>query len=348
MDRTLRLIVNRFQTSQNADGSWDYRYFYGGGNKEGAAMDCVGLLGLAVGQGLANNGQPLAGAVNDPQILKGFAALTKHVGAPAGRTRDLPVVNLYLLWSIERVAVLYDLPTIADKDWYRWGAEVLVANQSLQGDWPDGGGYPGAAPPINTSLALLFLRRANLVSDLTTLLAFQPGELTKAITDAATPLKPTEPATASLTDLVQAPTPAPIPPPPTPDLLGQTTDQKPAPGSAAASPPPPAADKDLRIESATPNGGGRSWLGLLLLALALLLLAAAAVVLAVHFRAGKRRRQVRRSGSRKPTANGPRAWRQAPRRRKNQPEIRGFMLDRPIRSKFDRAIRRARTLPNSR
>ena len=36
MDRTLRLIANRFQTSQNADGSWGYRYVFGGGNAEGA------------------------------------------------------------------------------------------------------------------------------------------------------------------------------------------------------------------------------------------------------------------------------------------------------------------------
>ena len=103
------------------------------------------------------------------------------------------MVSLYLLWSIERVGVLFDLPTIADKDWYRWGAEVLVANQSDQGAWPEGGGYPGATPPINTSLALLFLRRANLVFDLTTRLPFKPNDLGQSIEDTVAPPKATPP-----------------------------------------------------------------------------------------------------------------------------------------------------------
>jgi hypothetical protein len=73
--------------------------------------------------------------------------------------------NLYFLWSLERVGVLYDLPLIGDKDWYRWGAEILVANQQPQGSWTNGG-YAGAEPPIDTSLALLFLKRAILVQHL--------------------------------------------------------------------------------------------------------------------------------------------------------------------------------------
>ena len=49
----LDLIVCRFRTSQNANGSWGYHYLLGGGQSEGPAMTCVGLLGLAVGHGLA-------------------------------------------------------------------------------------------------------------------------------------------------------------------------------------------------------------------------------------------------------------------------------------------------------
>ena len=41
--------------------------------------------------------------------------------------------NLYALWSIERVAVLYNLETIADKDWYRWASQLLVAHQQPGG-----------------------------------------------------------------------------------------------------------------------------------------------------------------------------------------------------------------------
>ena len=276
MDRTLRRIADRFQTSQNADGSWGYHYLFGGGEPERPAMDCVGLLGLAVGHGLAANGRPAAAPVNDPKILNGFAAMNRSVGVPVGRTRDLPIVNLYLLWSIERVAVLYDLPTIANKDWYRWGAEVLVANQSGQGDWPDGGGYYGAKPPINTSLALLFLRRANLVSDLTKLLPFKPDELTESITNTVAPPVKEEPAAAGL---VLTPEP-----PPAPAAIAGLTGRDTAPAPANVSAPPPVNDADLRARTGANDGGGRGWIVLVLILVALVLLAAAGGVLYFHFR----------------------------------------------------------------
>jgi hypothetical protein len=179
MERTLRRVAQRYETSQNADGSWGYDYRRGGGAPERPAMTCVGLLGLAVGHGIGQ--APAAGrAVQDPRLLAGFVALSKHVGAPAGRTQGLPMANLYFLWSVERVAVLYDLQTIGGKDWYRWGAEILVANQGPHGNWADGG-YHGASPVLDTSLALLFLKRANLAADLTRKLPFDPGALDDSI-----------------------------------------------------------------------------------------------------------------------------------------------------------------------
>jgi hypothetical protein len=143
-------------------------------------MTSVGLLGLAVGHGLGNDKDRPAGErrPRDEMILKGFRALVKHLGDPVGRMNNIPIQNLYFLWSVERVAVLYNVPTIGKKDWYRWGVEMLVANQSpATGEWPEGGGYPGANPTIKTCFALLFLRGANLASDLTDRLPFDPREL---------------------------------------------------------------------------------------------------------------------------------------------------------------------------
>ena len=280
MERTLRLIATRYQTSQNADGSWGYHYLLGGGDPEHAPMDCVGLLGLAVGHGLAQAGQGAANAVRDPQILNGFAALSRQVGVPAGRTHDLPLVNMYLLWSIERVAVLYNLPTIANKDWYRWGAEVLVANQSDQGDWPADGGYPGQTPMANNCLALLFLRRANLVADLTAALPFSADQLTKDIEDKVAP-KEAKLANAPRSAVVGPTTAEPAAPP---GLDGKPT-QTPAPTIA---PTPPAAARApapaTTALAATADGGGRGWLGLVLVLVALLLLAAGGVLLFIHYR----------------------------------------------------------------
>ncbi|MGH7168948.1 MAG: hypothetical protein ACRELG_01550, partial [Gemmataceae bacterium] len=143
------------------------------------AMTCVGLIGLAVGHGMAQP-VPTGQLVQDPRILKALIALHKIVGKPTDRLTKLPMQNLYFLWSLERVAVLYRMPAIGDKDWYRWGAQILVTNQHLKGSW-SGGGYPGSSPTLDTCLALLFLKRANLAKDLTAKLPFKAADLNHGI-----------------------------------------------------------------------------------------------------------------------------------------------------------------------
>jgi len=76
--------------------------------------------------------------------------------------------DLYFLWSLECVAVAYNLPTIAGKDWYGWGSSVIVAAQNDDGSWSDA--FPGV---VDTCFALLFLKRANVAKDLSQALARQ-------------------------------------------------------------------------------------------------------------------------------------------------------------------------------
>jgi hypothetical protein len=70
--------------------------------------------------------------------------------------------DLYFLWSVERVAVIFDLDKIGGKDWYNWGTDVILENQLPDGSWRDR--FPGIP---DTCFALLFLRRANIAKDLT-------------------------------------------------------------------------------------------------------------------------------------------------------------------------------------
>ena len=79
--------------------------------------------------------------------------------------------DLYFLWSLERMAVIYDLKTIGAKDWYTWGVDILLANQKAEGHWHDR--FPGVP---DTCFALLFLRRANLAKDLTDKFRLLRGE----------------------------------------------------------------------------------------------------------------------------------------------------------------------------
>jgi hypothetical protein len=190
IERTMRLAVQRFRLSQQPDGTWTYHYPTGGAGpkmQSSRSMTTVGLLGLAIGHGLdAEEGTkpPL-----DRQVLAGFATLSREVGEPTGQMdRRLPLPELYFLWSVERVAVLYNLPEIGGRDWYRWGAEILVSNQAKDGSWPIESApspaalnYFGSPSYVRTSFALLFLKRSNLTKDLTARLPFKPAELNKGI-----------------------------------------------------------------------------------------------------------------------------------------------------------------------
>jgi hypothetical protein len=286
MKRTLRLMVHRFKTSQNNGGGWGYHYLFGGGT-ESPAMTAVGLLGLAVGHGLATQGH---GAdqkpVNDPAILKGFVALSKHIGKPTGQWRELAQSNLYLMWSIERVAVLYSLPAISNKDWYRWGAEMLVANQGQFGNW-DKGGYPGASPVIDTCFALLFLKRANLTEDLSARLPIDAEELEASITKTTNPPPKDPPADSANKkpeddkDQLAGGVARPGTEPPLP--IGGPTTLPSDPGiEGKGLGTSPGGDQATGDSTATKSKGRTLWIILLIVVCALILLGAA-LLIGKHF-----------------------------------------------------------------
>jgi len=165
----LSLLDQRFRSSQLADGRWGYRFAGPGGAR--ASMTAVGLLGLGIGHG--NFREIWGGAANvqspprqDPAIQKGLKALGEYLRQPTPRERDDRIDDLYFLWTVERVAVLFDLETIGKTDWYRSGARMLLAQQRANGGWHTES-FSGSSPTIDTCMALLFLRRTNLLEDLT-------------------------------------------------------------------------------------------------------------------------------------------------------------------------------------
>ena len=250
-ERTFAMVAKRFRTSQDpSGGGWAYGYPQGGSNHP---MTCIGLLGLAIGNALGVD--PSAGRPEqDPAILKSLTFLAKNIGAPTGQYKDRPKVKdiggLYYLWALERIAVLYDIATLDKKDWYRWGAEILVSNQQPDGSWKDGGFPEGEKAVVCTPLAMLFLQRANLTPDLSKRLIID---------------------SSSLTARVNEPAPPPPPPPPPPPKVEPTVpkfelpkidftpkEETPAPAPKAAAPvsePAPAAKKK---DEGTPIG---LWIG---------------------------------------------------------------------------------------
>jgi hypothetical protein len=210
-DRSFRLLGQRFHTSQGKDGSWAYEYVRGGANGP-AQMTCVALLGLAIGHVL--NPDAAVRPEMDPKVVNAFAALSPRIGEPAGRFDNRPTIKevggLYFLWAMERIAVLYDVRQLDKKDWYRWGAEILIGHQAVDGSWTEDGGYHGQHPALNTAFALLFLKRANLTPDLSRRLTVDTAALTAKVDDKVSP-RPVMPP------IVKEPEPTPVviePPPP--------------------------------------------------------------------------------------------------------------------------------------
>lgn len=126
--------------------------------------------------GIAQGLRALAFYMNDPSDYR-HAAASEDIG-PKG------MLNLYFLWSVERVGVLCNLETIGGRDWYRWGVDLLLPTQRLDGSWVGRGS--GCFPSADTSFALLFLKRSDLLPDLRRELAkrvkiVDPGPIQKGV-----------------------------------------------------------------------------------------------------------------------------------------------------------------------
>ncbi len=154
-------------------------------------MTCAGLVGLRIGRGDTTDASSVGKMrLQDPQIKAGLKFLSTRLGqtelvAEPERDKRLheakelirgspeqlrwqggligadSMGDLYFLWSIERLAVLFDLEKIGEHDWYRWGSEIILAQQKADGGWAER--FPGIP---DTCFALLFLKRANLIKDL--------------------------------------------------------------------------------------------------------------------------------------------------------------------------------------
>jgi hypothetical protein len=179
VENVMALIEKRFRTSQMDNGAWGYHYNDGSRGKP--SMTCVGLLGLALGNGSAGElalrnykGDPKAApAAKKPAgveaaIALGIEALAPHLEKHIIEGQNFPPgISLYFVWSVERVGVLYGFRKIGEHDWYEWGVNLLLPTQRINNGCWDTHSYPGANPTIDTCFALLFLKRVNLVQDLT-------------------------------------------------------------------------------------------------------------------------------------------------------------------------------------
>lgn len=190
---TLLRAAEHFHRTQAPDGHWLYDDT-GTPDALWTTATAAGLMALAMEEALPAEAKPTgggAGAKAPPRradVEKAFA----YVGRSVGRTKGDPGGgahryagtifqadawgDLYYLWTIERLGMIYGRPVIGGRDWYDWGYPIVLGHQKADGSWQDR--FP---PEVDTCFALLFLRRANLARDLTRMIEghFPAGGATK-------------------------------------------------------------------------------------------------------------------------------------------------------------------------
>ncbi|HTU18689.1 MAG TPA: hypothetical protein VMG10_11560 [Gemmataceae bacterium] len=170
MERAMALLDWRFRNSLTDKGGWNYRPSW----ETTPSMTAAALMGLALKHGLLLPNRRDRGrnvTVRDELIQHGFATLNRLVEESlAGfvyNQKPLDKLDLYCLWTVERVAVLYNVRTLGTLEWYPAGVQLLLPLQQGNGSWGPGGTTCLKEPCVSTSFALLFLKRSNLARDLT-------------------------------------------------------------------------------------------------------------------------------------------------------------------------------------
>ena len=179
-------ILLRFRGTQSQDGGWAYSG-NGGSQPSSPTMTGAGLLCLGLASGffveIAGELKPAdrIDISKDVFLGRGLFALASCIGSPAGKGREGLIPRLgeqggqsyYFLWSLERAATGLGLENIGRKNWYSWGAEILLVNQLPNGSWK--GDYSNYN--ADTCFAILFLTKSNFAEDLTTLLRGKTNNL---------------------------------------------------------------------------------------------------------------------------------------------------------------------------
>ncbi len=181
--RVWERALTSWLSSQNNDGSWGYFVLPNGSSPGTGSMTCAGVTSVYIAS--------LRASAGDAEIVgNDLKCCGAHQDNPAVRAMDNGLAWLgnnftlqanpgsaagwmmYYLYGIERVGRMTSHRFFSSRDfkrydWYRMGAETLIARQDpLAGYWK-GDNHTESNPQIGTSFALLFLakgRRPVLIS----------------------------------------------------------------------------------------------------------------------------------------------------------------------------------------
>lgn len=152
-------VEQRWTQDQQPDGGWLYadkpdRHEHPG---EQASMTAAGVATLFITQDYvhANDGVKCKGNLVSQPIDKGLKWMADHTSdwTPMTTWWEKRAVPGYTLYGVERIGVASGLKYFGTVDWYQFGADWCVKNQSENGSWN------GDDNIANTALCMLFLAR---------------------------------------------------------------------------------------------------------------------------------------------------------------------------------------------
>ncbi len=163
---TWELAAKYWRSTQNDDGSWGYVP----GDAGTGSMTCAGIGGLAVSSAALGSGDA---AVENGHVVccrphesndeldravdwLGQRFSVNRNPRPEGGGQSC---LYYYLYGLERAGRLTARRFIGKHDWYREGAELLVAEQDSLSHYWKGNWYAEREPRISTAMALLFLSK---------------------------------------------------------------------------------------------------------------------------------------------------------------------------------------------
>jgi hypothetical protein len=152
---TLLRAKKYWEGAQNQDGGWSY------GGASGVALS-YGTMSLgALGSWIVLKHYLREEWASDPAVQKAFAwvADTFTVESNAKSPDQMAGHRYYALYALERLGIFSQRTSFGTHDWYREGANALIAQQKPDGSWEYADRGHKSEPLHNTCFAILFLRR---------------------------------------------------------------------------------------------------------------------------------------------------------------------------------------------
>ena len=149
-------IEPRPLTAAETRTAWKRGFHYADKNPKSGSwnMSCAAVSSLQVAYMFGK------GALTPEECQKVRDAIRDGVAWIEGEWE--PHKNFYGMYSMEKVGDLGEIKTIGEHDWYLEMSDYLLNRQENEGKWGEGeADYHGQSDRLNTSLALLILKRAS-------------------------------------------------------------------------------------------------------------------------------------------------------------------------------------------